>query len=72
MMKMVSRKARPVITWDGGTCWVPSAFLSKPSTTTILVNEVMRINTNGASDRAPNTMIITSGLLSSTLPPPWA
>ena len=61
MTKIVSTNASPVITWLGGTCWVPSAFLRMDNTTEIFTNEVNMITTNGASASAPSTMTMTTG-----------
>src|SRR5688500_4598205 len=51
--------ARPLMTTFGGTCCRPSALRSRPSTTTILVNEVTITATNGAI-ASPTTVVTTS------------
>jgi len=49
MMRKVRNKARPIKTWFGGVCRVPSAFLKKEKTTTMRVKEVKRTKMDGAS-----------------------
>src|SRR3989339_2168663 len=51
MTKKVRNNASEIITVLGGVCWIPIAVLKKESTTIILVNEVIIIRIEGASDR---------------------
>src|SRR6516162_9854581 len=70
MTKILSTNAKPVITWFGGTDWVPSALRRIESTTEIFTNDVSMITTKGARDRAARTMIMMTGFGSAETGPP--
>ena len=52
-MNKESAKASPIITWLGGVCCIPIAFLRNDRTITILVKLVIIISSDGA--KASNT-----------------
>jgi hypothetical protein len=58
--------ASPLMTIFGGTCCKPSAFLSKLSTITILVNDVTNIAASGKIASAEMPTMRTSGLVVSS------
>jgi hypothetical protein len=59
---MVIKRDRPIMTWVGGTCAVPSACLIKESTTTIRVKHVVITNIAGRKDRSVINTIISRGV----------
>jgi hypothetical protein len=66
MMNMVRNKASPVRIWFGGVDCVLMAFLRKPSTIMIRVNEVIIRIIDGATDRIVISSRISSGCEPST------
>src|SRR3712207_1919076 len=77
MTNRVRNRAMPVSTWFGGEVGRPSAFRVSPSTTMILVNEVARSSTDGATESTVIARISVMELLGdpspmemSTLPSP--
>ena len=50
--------ARPMSTWLGGSCWVPSAWRKSDITMTIRVKLVIMMRIAGASDRTVSRMTI--------------
>src|SRR5215475_8690435 len=61
IIKKLRTKARPVMTWFGGTFCVPRALRRMESTTEILTNDVNITSTKGARVSAPRTITITTG-----------
>src|SRR3712207_1523920 len=64
----VRNRAMPVSTWFGGEVAMPSAFRVSPSTTMILVNEVARSSTDGATDSTVIARISVMELLGDPSP----
>ena len=54
-MNNVRNNANPINTWFGGAVCVPIAFLTKCNTMIILVNEVIMMRIDGASDITVST-----------------
>src|SRR3954466_14848420 len=64
----VRNRAMPVSTWFGGDACMPSAFRVSPRTTMILVNEVARSSTDGATDSTVMARISVIELLGEPSP----
>ena len=59
---MLNRRLRPVITDEGGVCWVPIACLVMEKTIVSFVKLLSIITINGIKDKLPKTKMSNTGL----------
>ena len=69
-MKKVSKRARPIRTWEGGAVGVPMALRSIESTTTMRVKEVISTKIDGAKERMVIRTRSCTPVLTCSGPPP--